>query len=122
MPCMSLRACTGTATLASILALMLVVFTARAATTTPSAASLVWLKAGQYARLDAHYTKLQRDYEAGRMSDVELLKGARELYEDVPANAAHFDAWVRAFPHSYVAQTARGAYYYRMAWAARGTE
>ena len=33
-----------------------------------------------------------------------------------------FDQWVQAYPDSFAARLARGAYYYRMAWAARGND
>jgi hypothetical protein len=38
------------------------------------------------------------------------------------ANAPYFDQWVKAYPKSYSAHLARGAYWYRMGWAARGYE
>jgi hypothetical protein len=84
--------------------------------------SLNWLKTGQYASLDRHYTELQQQYEAGAVSDAELTQEYRALYQNAPANAAYFDRWVEAFPESYAAHIARGAYHYRMAWASRGSD
>jgi uncharacterized membrane protein YjgN (DUF898 family) len=84
--------------------------------------TLTWLKSGDYAALDRYIADLQRSYELGQLSDQQLYQGFRRLYEDDVANARYFDQWVRAYPKSFAAHVARGAYYYRMAWAARGEE
>jgi len=83
---------------------------------------LTWLKSGQYSQLEASLGSLQRDYESGKISDYRLYEGFRDLYEDRAENAEHFDRWVQAYPHSYVARTARGAYYYRLAAYVRGED
>jgi tetratricopeptide (TPR) repeat protein len=88
----------------------------------PDERSLAWLKSGDYADLDRYLSGLQRDYETGRVSEEELLRGFIGLDQTLAANAADFDRWVAAFPTSYAARTARGDYYYRMAWASRGHE
>ncbi|WP_029921777.1 DUF4034 domain-containing protein [Nevskia soli] len=82
--------------------------------------ALTWLKSAQYRVLDAHYGALQHDYETGRAPEQALYQGYVDLYEEQEANSQYFDGWVIAFPKSYAARTARGAYYYRMAWASRG--
>lgn len=95
---------------------------AASAVKTPSGTQpLTWLKNGQYAALNEHYRQLERKYESGAITDRELYGEFRELYEDDTRNALYFDRWARAFPRSYSAAVARGAYYYRMAWAARGS-
>jgi len=84
--------------------------------------SLVWLKSGNYAPLNQQLADLQSRYESRQVSDRQLYDGFRALYQDDLTNARYFDQWVQAYPHSYVARLARGAYYYRMAWFARGEE
>lgn len=81
---------------------------------------LVSLKSQDYAALDGYYSRIQREYEAGRLSDQQLYAEFRKLYEDSIDNERYFDDWVQSFPKSYPARLARGAYLYRMAWAARG--
>jgi hypothetical protein len=80
------------------------------------------LKSGNYAALDTHYAGQQRRYESGAITDETLYQQFRALYEDSAANEPYFSAWVQSFPKSYVARTARGAYYYRMAWFVRGED
>ena len=82
--------------------------------------TLSWLKSEQYAALDAYYSGQQRAYEAGHVLELALYRGYVDLYEEQKANSQYFDGWVAAFPKSYSARAARGAYYYRMAWASRG--
>ena len=81
---------------------------------------LIWLKSAQYAALDHYYGDRQRGYEGGSVTEQALFQGYRDLYEDADGNAQYFDQWVQAFPKSYAARSARGSYYYRMAWVARG--
>jgi Domain of unknown function (DUF4034) len=118
----------------TVFLLLIAVFGAgplRAADTTAAQASahadsadpvqpLAWLKAGNYATLDEYYSHQQQDYEAGRISDERLYASFRELYEDSLGNERFYDRWVQAYPNSYAALLARGAYLYRMAWAVRG--
>jgi hypothetical protein len=81
---------------------------------------LAWLKSGNYAALEAHYSHQQQDYETGRISDEALYRSFRKLYEDSLDNEGSFDRWVQAYPSSYAAVLARGVYLYRIAWAVRG--
>jgi hypothetical protein len=87
-----------------------------------SAQPLTWLKSGDYAALDRYYSDLQKQYEAGGVTDQMLYAGFRKLYEDSATNDQYFNSWVTAFPASYPARVARGAYFYRMAWFVRGDE
>jgi hypothetical protein len=103
--------------------LFVVPFIANAIVASPVAdGPLVWLKAGDYEHTESYFTDLQHRYEAGQLSDQQLYQGFRNLYQDDPANAGYFDQWVKAYPKSFAARVARGAYFYRMAWAARGEE
>ena len=81
---------------------------------------LTWLKSGDYPAMERYFAGLQRKYESGRLSDEQLYHGFRTLYQDDATNAHYFDQWVRAYPKSFAAHVARGTYFYRMAWAARG--
>ena len=83
---------------------------------------LTWLKAGDFKSMERYFSGLQRSYEAGHLSDKQLYQGFRSLYQDDDTNAPYFDHWVKAYPKSYSARLARGAYWYRMGWAARGNE
>ena len=68
---------------------------------------LIWLKSAQYAALDRYYGDLQRGYEGGSVTEQALFQGYRDLYQDADGNAQYFDQWVRAFPKSYAARSAR---------------
>jgi tetratricopeptide (TPR) repeat protein len=81
---------------------------------------LTWLKSGDFKALEGYFSGLQQSYEAGQIPDEKLYQGFRTLYQDDVANAYYFDEWVEAQPNSYAAHVARGTYYYRMAWSARG--
>jgi tetratricopeptide (TPR) repeat protein len=81
---------------------------------------LTWLKTANYSALDRYLADLQRGYESGGVPERKLYEGFRALYEDGADNAQYFDRWVQAYPNSYAARTARGAYYYRMAGFVRG--
>jgi hypothetical protein len=54
------------------------------------------------------------------VSEHQLHEGFRGLYEDAVGNARYCERWVQAYPNSYAARTARGAYYYRMGAFLRG--
>ena len=86
------------------------------------ATALAWLKSKNYAALDSYLGGLQRGYESHEVSERRLYEGFRGLYEEQAFNVQDFDRWVLAFPISYVARTARGAYYYRMGQALRGNK
>jgi hypothetical protein len=93
---------------------------AAASAQSDDAQPLSWLRAGDYPSLERYYSQQQRDYEAGIASDQVLYANFRKLYEDSLDNELNFDRWVEAFPTSYSAHLAHGAYLYRMAWSVRG--
>jgi hypothetical protein len=84
--------------------------------------ALALLKSKNYAELERHYAARQKSYEDGAIPEETLYKDFRAFYEDSAANEQYFTGWVSAFPKSYSARTARGAYYYRMGSFARGTQ
>jgi tetratricopeptide (TPR) repeat protein len=112
------------ASLSCFIAVLMVFLRSPAAAAVPDntaeANPLSLLKSGNYAALETYYAGRQRRYESGVISDETLYGDFRALYEDSAANEPYFSAWVRSFPKSYSARTARGAYYYRMAWFVRG--
>jgi hypothetical protein len=81
---------------------------------------LSWLRSGDYQSLERYYSQQQRDYESGLASDQVLYANFRKLYQDSLDNELYFERWVQAFPTSYSAHLAQGAYLYRMAWSVRG--
>jgi hypothetical protein len=85
-----------------------------------AAQPLEWLKSGNYSALEQYYSQRQSDYEAGKASDEQLYASFRRLYENNWDNEGNFDRWMQAYPASYSATLARGAYLYRMAWSVRG--
>jgi len=92
-----------------------------AADTSPDTQQLQWLHSGDYQAIERHYSTLQLAFERGELTDSQLYGEFRKLYQRNPANSRYFDRWAQHYPSSYAARVAQGAYYYRMAWAARGT-
>jgi len=87
---------------------------------TAEAHPLALLRSGNYAALETYYALQQQRYESGSISDETLYGDFRALYEDSAANEPYFNAWVRSFPKSYSARTARGTYYRRVGSASAG--
>jgi len=84
--------------------------------------TLALLESKKYTELERHYAARQRSYEDGAITEEALYKDFRTLYEDSVDNEQYFTGWVSAFPKSYSARMARGAYYYRMGWFVRGKQ
>jgi tetratricopeptide (TPR) repeat protein len=80
------------------------------------------LKAGEYARLDAEMSALQKAYRAGAIDDEAAAEPYYLLVDSDPDLRAAYDGWVRALPNSYAARLARGFYLTRMGYLARGTD
>ena len=78
------------------------------------------LRAGDYQKLNDYYSELQDEFSAGKISGDRLRDAFRGFYPTDADLAPHFDAWVKAFPHSYVARLARGIYYKRLGLNERG--
>ena len=78
------------------------------------------LRAGNFADLETRLTPYQAAYEAASSGEWELLHVIAAFERIEPDLEAAFNAWVAAQPQSYLARTARGAYFYRRAWAFRG--
>lgn len=80
-----------------------------------AAIGLQTLRAGQYPLLDKELNAFQRQYDQGKLSDVELLAYFRALDTDDPDDEPFFKAWLKQFPQSYSAHTATGIFYRRVA-------
>jgi len=82
---------------------------------------LAQLRAGQYADLDREMNQVQRDFEAGKRSDINLLHLFRAFYDSDPLLEEKYKSWIRAYPKSYAAREARAIYYRRVGYEHRGS-
>ena len=80
------------------------------------------LRAGRFQELDDHYSAVQGQFDAGKISGDELRNEFRSFYPTDRDLEATLDGWVRAFPKSYVARLARAIYYKRVGFEERGGE
>jgi len=87
-----------------------------------SANPIALLRAGRFAELDARMSAVQADWRRGRIDDYALLVAFRPFGDDDPALAPQYDAWVRAFPKSYVARLTQGQYEVNVGRRERGEE
>ena len=87
-----------------------------------SASPIALLRAGRFAELDARMSAVQSDWRHGRIDELALLAAFRPFGDEDPALAAQYDAWVKAFPKSYVAHLAQGEYDVHVGREARGGE
>jgi TPR repeat protein len=82
---------------------------------------IAFLRAGNFSELDARMSMKQAAYEAASDGEWDLLQALAIFERTEPDLEAAFNAWVAAQPRSYIARAARGAYFYKRAWAFRGT-
>jgi tetratricopeptide (TPR) repeat protein len=92
------------------------------ATADGAANPIMLLRAGRFAELDARMSAVQADWRRGRIDDLALLAAFRPFGDEDPALAAQYDAWVKAFPKSYVARLTQGEYEMHVGREARGGE
>ncbi len=85
-----------------------------------SADPVTLLREAHFAELDARMSAVQADYRRGRIDELALLAAFRPFGDADPALAAPYDAWVKAYPKSYVAHLAQGEYEVHVARVARG--
>lgn len=78
------------------------------------------LKRGRYRELDTQLMAYQKQYEAGKLSEVELRLKPRPLSGLKADDLPRFDAWVSASPKSYFAVLMRGTLLKELAVSARG--
>jgi hypothetical protein len=79
------------------------------------------LRAEQYQELNNRFSDVQVEFENGRISGDDLRAQFRDFYATDPDLAAKLDGWVKQYPNSYVAKVARGIYYKKVGFEARGT-
>ena len=93
-----------------------------AATTTADATAdpISLLRTSHFAELDARMSAVQADWRSGRIDELALLDAFRPFGNTDPALSAKYDAWVAAFPKSYVAHLAQGEYEVHVGREARG--
>jgi tetratricopeptide (TPR) repeat protein len=78
------------------------------------------LRAGKFNELQDYYSAVQLKFASRKISGDELRNEFRVFYPIDKDLAPKYDAWVTAFPKSYVARLARGIYYKRVGLDARG--
>jgi uncharacterized protein DUF4034 len=79
------------------------------------------LRAGQYQELDRRFSAAQTQFEDSKISGDDLRAEFRDFYATDPDLAAKLDVWVAQYSKSYVARVARGIYYKKVGFEARGT-
>ncbi|MGH8461152.1 MAG: tetratricopeptide repeat protein [Stenotrophobium sp.] len=90
--------------------------TNRAATPTNAVATqqdemITLLINGNFDELNRRLMEIQHDFEAGKLTDVDLLKNYRRFHAKLsPEAVAKLDEWVAYSPDSYIAHLARGEY------------
>ena len=80
---------------------------------------LLWNK--RYEELDQYFDDLQRDYEAGKIADYELLWSYRAFRVTDAGYEPLFKEWQRKNPKSYAARVGAGTYYREVGYSARGS-
>ena len=88
---------------------------------TSKSQSSTLLRSEQYQELDRRYSGVQLEFENNKISGDDLRAQFRDFYATDPDLAAKLDGWVAQYPNSYVARVARGIYYKKVGFEARGT-
>lgn len=81
----------------------------------------VSLRSEQYQELERRFSGAQTRFESSKISGDDLRAVFRDFYATDPDLAAKLDTWVAQYPKSYVARVARGIYYKKVGFEARGT-
>jgi hypothetical protein len=79
------------------------------------------LRAAQYQELERRFSAAQTQFEGNKVSGDDLRAEFRDFYATDFDLAAKLDAWVAQHPKSYVARVARGIYFKKVGFEARGT-
>ncbi len=78
------------------------------------------LRTGDIEPLHAHLTDLQTQFEAGRVSEGDLLQAFRTFQTSDLTLAEGFQKWTEAHPGMYAPQVALAGWFLGRAWEARG--
>jgi hypothetical protein len=84
--------------------------------------SLALLNAGNHSQLDRNLNALQRDFESGKASEIDLRDAYRPFYDVEGESVKNLEQWVARMPASYPAHLAKGIWYKRRALDMRGTD
>jgi tetratricopeptide (TPR) repeat protein len=79
-----------------------------------------WLRANDVDRLGKYLQDIQRRFEKGELTEIDLRNAYRPVYELDSLAARNLRVWADAEPQSYVAHLAYGIYLKRLGRAARG--
>jgi hypothetical protein len=79
-----------------------------------------YLEEGHYEQLDATMNQVQKDYEVGKINDLELSDYFTVFTRTDSKLETLYNAWVEAYPKSYAARQVRGLYYRELAEDVRG--
>ena len=80
---------------------------------------LAQLRAGEYQSLERRLTALNESYVKGELPE-KLVKHAFHGFANSSTDlATNLDDWIRNFPDSFAAHTARGMYFQNLGWLAR---
>ena len=78
------------------------------------------LRSEQFQQLDAEFSRVQEQFERGKISGEDARDAFRAFYSTDKDLAAKYDEWIKRYPNSYVAHLARGIYYKKVGLEARG--
>lgn len=78
------------------------------------------LRQNDIAKLDATLNELQRQFEQGSVSEIDLRNAFRPFYEPSPEARTNLFRWAKEKPASYAARLAQGIYYKSQGQNARG--
>src|SRR5204863_144979 len=78
------------------------------------------LAANDPTAADTYLNGVQRKFEEGAVTEIELRNAFRPIYELTPKEAEVLQAWAASHPTSYAAHLAEGIYFKRRGFAARG--
>ena len=80
------------------------------------------LSAGQVQAVEATFSALQDRFEKGTATEFELLEAYTAFYQREDRFGEQLSNWIKAYPKSAAAYTARGVYYRRLGDSRRGTD
>jgi len=78
------------------------------------------LRKNDIAALEATLGELQRQFEQGSVSEIDLRNAYRPFYEPSPEARTNLFRWAKEKPASYAARLAEGIYYKKQGQKARG--
>lgn len=80
------------------------------------------MKERRFAEVDRHFNGFLAEFEAGKISDAEVVFSFDLFGYARAANEPLHEEWVKAFPKSRAAHLAQARYFAARGWAARGDD